>query len=303
MITPTSVENYAKAHPGSIQIKYKEAMSRHTTFRIGGIADLYLIPSDNGALCDILRLLREDGIKYFILGNGSNVLFSDSGYRGAVISLSKLNRVSVSGNTVTADAGAALISVCKTARDFSLGGLEFAYGIPGSVGGAVYMNAGAYGGETAQVMKSSVCLDADTLDKKTYAGEEHCFGYRDSVYRHTGDIILEASFTLEHGSKEEITEKMNDFMNRRISKQPLDYPSAGSVFKRYPGRYTGQMIEECGLKGFSVGGAEVSQKHAGFIINKGGASAQDVLGLIKIIREKVYDKFGCMIECELLYVE
>lgn len=303
MITPTSVENYAKAHPGSIEIKYNEAMSRHTTFRIGGIADLYLIPSDNGTLCDILRLLKDDGIKYFILGNGSNILFSDSGYRGAVVSLSKLNRVSVSGNTVTADAGASLVSVCKAARDFSLGGLEFAYGIPGSVGGAVYMNAGAYGGEISQVVKSSDCLDAVTLLEKTCCNEEHLFGYRDSVYRHTGDIILSAEFALEPCNKEEITEKMNDLMNRRITKQPLDYPSAGSVFKRYPGRYTGQMIEECGLKGFSVGGAEVSEKHAGFIINKGGASAEDVLGLIRIIKEKVYEKFGCMIECELMYID
>ncbi|MGN1409332.1 MAG: UDP-N-acetylmuramate dehydrogenase [Eubacteriales bacterium] len=297
-----SIEEYNKKNNSAVEIKYNEAMSRHTTFRIGGNADLYLIPHTVDALVSLCAMLKEtDGRRYF-LGNGSNVLFDDNCYRGAVVSLSELNRITADGNVLTAQAGASLNLLCKTARDHSLTGLEFAYGIPGSVGGAVFMNAGAYGGEISSVIKESTYLSPDDMTLHTIGAAEHSYGYRDSMYRHNNFIILSASFGLQTGNSDEISAQMTDYMNRRVEKQPLEYPSAGSVFKRYPGRFTGQMIDECGLKGYSIGGAQVSEKHAGFIINKGNASCADVLALIEHIQNEVYKKFGCRIECEVIYV-
>lgn len=294
---------YNAAENHQIKIEQNEPMSRHTTFRIGGSADLYLTPDSVESMTALCAMLRETGAKYFFLGNGSNVLFDDAGYPGAVVSLSGLNAVTADGSCVRAEAGASMASMCKTARDNSLAGLEFAYGIPGTVGGAVYMNAGAYGGETAFVLGESTYLDLDTLTVHTIPLAEHSFGYRESVYKHTNRLILSAVFALRQGNRDEIAALMADYMNRRVTKQPLEYPSAGSVFKRYPGRYTGQMIDESGLKGYSVGGAQVSEKHAGFIINKGGATAKDVLDLIEHIKKVILENYGCELECEVIHVK
>lgn len=297
------IDEYNNTHTEPIEIKQNEPMSRHTSFKIGGNADMYIIPHNTEALCECVKLLKSNGIKSYFLGNATNVLFDDEGFRGAVVSLSKLADITIDGTSVKAGAGASLNLLCKTARDHSLTGLEFAYGIPGSVGGAVYMNAGAYGGEMSLVLKESTYLDINDMSIHTIDNASHNYGYRESIYRHNDYIILSAVFELKNGDAAVINDAMNDFMNRRITKQPLEYPSAGSVFKRYPGRYTGQMIEECGLKGYSIGGAEVSEKHAGFIINKGNATSADVLNLIEYIREKVYEKFECRIECEVIHVK
>lgn len=284
-----------------IEIKYQEPMSRHTTFRIGGSAALYLIPRTAEELSLCLRVCRDADAKYFVLGNGSNVVFPDEGYDGAVISTEAFDTVRRDGNSLICGAGASLTMAAKTARDEGLTGMEFAHGIPGTVGGAVYMNAGAYGGEIVGVLRESTYVTADGVC--TLPAEEHQFGYRDSIYKHTeGRIITEAVFELTPGDRDAISETMADFMNRRVTKQPLEYPSAGSVFKRYPGRFTGQMIEEAGLKGYTVGGAQVSEKHAGFIINIGGATAKDVKALVEHIKAVILDRFGCELECEIIFV-
>ncbi len=297
------IEAYNKANANSVIIKYDEPMSRHTTFRIGGLTALYVCPTSLTAFLDIVKLVCNSGVKYYILGNGSNVLFDDDGFSGVVISTLGLSCVGVDGNIITAEVGATLASVCKAARDNSLTGLEFAYGIPGSVGGAVFMNAGAYGGEMSQVLTESTYLDTDDMTVHTITNAEHEYGYRESVYKHNNHIILSAKFELMQGSREEIAAKMADFMDRRVTKQPLEYPSAGSVFKRYPGRFTGQMIEEAGLKGYTVGGAQISEKHAGFIVNCGGATACDVCELVAFIKAKILEIYGCELECEMIYVK
>lgn len=286
-----------------IEIRQNEPMSRHTTFRIGGFAALYLIPQNIPALRTLCTMIRETDVRYYILGNGSNVLFDDDGFEGVVVSMSAISNISRNGDTITAEAGAQLMNVCKQARDAGLAGMEFAYGIPGSVGGAVYMNAGAYGGEIAQILRNSEYLDPETLTIHKIPLSDHAYGYRESIYKHNNAIILSASFHLIPGNSEEIGAQMNDYMNRRITKQPLDYPSAGSVFKRYPGHFTGQMIEEAGLKGYTIGGAQISEKHAGFIINRGNATAKDVLDLIEYVKKVILDQFGCALECEMIYVK
>ncbi len=302
-LTALVSEHNRKVPSHWIEVRENEPMSRHTTFKIGGNADLYLTPTDAEALAGLCRMLNETGVRRFFLGNGSNVVFSDGGFRGAVVSMLGLDSIKVDGNTVTAGAGSPLTAVCKKARDASLTGMEFAYGIPGTVGGAVYMNAGAYDGDISKILAESACLDPDSLTIHTISAKEHDFSYRTSVYQKNNRIILSAKFILTPGNRTEIADKMNGFMQRRIDKQPLEYPSAGSVFRRYPGHYTGQMIEECGLRGYTVGGAQVSEKHAGFIINRGGATAEDLDRLIAIIKDKVYEKFGCRIQCELIRVE
>ena len=294
--------NRTAAPDDQIETEINSPMSRHTTFRIGGPAALYLTPNSVDALLALIRQIRMTGVKFFLLGNGSNVLFPDEGYDGAVVSLGALRKISVNGREITAEAGALLIHVCRQASDAGLSGLEFAYGIPGSVGGAVFMNAGAYDGEISFVLRESTYLDLDTLTVHTITQPEHAYGYRDSVYRHTNRLILSATFSLADGDREAITAKMNDFMSRRVAKQPLEYPSAGSVFKRCAGHYTGQMIEEAGLKGYTIGGAQVSEKHAGFIINVGGATAEDVTALIEHIRRVILEKFGCELECEVIRI-
>ena len=299
----TLAEEYNREHGNTIEIKQNEPMSRHTSFKIGGNADLYIIPHDMDALIETVRILRENETKRYFLGNATNVLFDDAGFRGAVVSLGNICAIKVIENRIIAEAGASLNLVCKTARDKELSGLEFAYGIPGSIGGAVFMNAGAYGGEMSQVVAQSTYLSLDDMTVHTIPLSAHEYGYRESVYRHNNWLVLSAVLELQKGEYDKINAAMNDYMSRRIDKQPLEYPSAGSVFKRYPGRYTGQMIEECGLKGYSIGGAQVSEKHAGFIVNKGGATSADVLALIEHIKNEVYKKFDCRIECEVIHVK
>ena len=299
----TLAEEYNREHEDPIEIKQNEPMSRHTSFKIGGNADLYIIPHDMDALIETVRILKETETKRYFLGNATNVLFDDAGFRGAVVSLGNICAIKVIENRIIAEAGASLNLVCKTARDKELSGLEFAYGIPGSIGGAVFMNAGAYGGEMSQVVAQSTYLSLDDMTVHTIPLSAHEYGYRESVYRHNNWLVLSAVMELKKGEYDKINAAMNDYMSRRIDKQPLEYPSAGSVFKRYPGRYTGQMIEECGLKGYSIGGAQVSEKHAGFIVNKGGATSTDVLALIEHIKNEVYKKFDCCIQCEVIHVK
>lgn len=299
----TLAEEYNREHEDPIEIKQNEPMSRHTSFKIGGNADLYIIPHDMDALIETVRILKETETKRYFLGNATNVLFDDAGFRGAVVSLGNICAIKVIENRIVTEAGASLNLVCKTARDKELSGLEFAYGIPGSIGGAVFMNAGAYGGEMSQVIAQSTYFSLDDMTVHTIPLTAHEYGYRESVYRHNNWLVLSAVLELQKGEYDKINAAMNDYMSRRIDKQPLEYPSAGSVFKRYPGRYTGQMIEECGLKGYSIGGAQVSEKHAGFIVNKGGATSADVLALIEHIKNEVYKKFDCRIECEVIHVK
>lgn len=299
----TTAEEYNREHENPIEIKQNEPMSRHTSFKIGGNADLYIIPHDMDALIETVRILKETETKRYFLGNATNVLFDDAGFHGAVVSLGNICAIKVIENRIIAEAGASLNLVCKTARDKELSGLEFAYGIPGSIGGAVFMNAGAYGGEMSQVVAQSTYLSLDDMTVHTIPLSAHEYGYRESVYRHNNWLVLSAILELQKGEYDKINAAMNDYMSRRIDKQPLEYPSAGSVFKRYPRRYTGQMIEECGLKGYSIGGAQVSEKHAGFIVNKGGATSADVLALIEHIKNEVYKKFDCRIECEVIHVK
>ena len=282
--------------------KINESLKEHTTFRIGGNASLFLSVKDAASMLTVLKLAAETGVRSFILGRGSNVLFSDAGFNGIIISTSELNHVSVEDCRVTASAGAAMSSAAREAMENSLEGMEFLYGIPGSCGGGVYMNAGAYTGEMAYIVESTTYIDREKLEICTINNAEHKFAYRESVFKHINAVIIESTFKLKNGSREEIEFKMNDFIKRRTQKQPLEYPSAGSVFKRYPGRYTAQMIDEAGLKGYSVGGAQVSEKHAGFIINRGNATCDDVLKLIDIVKNRILKLYGIEIECEIIHV-
>ncbi len=296
---------WAEAEGETVSALLDEPMSRHTSFRIGGPAALFLVPRTRGAFAAAVKKAVETGTRFFLLGNGSNLLFDDAGYDGAVISTAALDAVSLDGDLLTAEAGASLSSVCKAARDASLTGLEFAYGIPGSVGGAVVMNAGAYGGEIRDVLEESLALDPATGEIRRLTLEEHAYGYRDSVYKHTSPawVVLAASFRLRAGERDEITAKMNELAGRRVAKQPLEYPSAGSVFKRPEGHFVGQMVEESGLKGYRIGGAEVSEKHAGFIVNRGGATSHDVLALVEHIRDVVKRNYSVDLECEIIHVK
>jgi len=288
-----------------MEYKTDRTLSELTSFKIGGPADIVISPLSVQSFCDVLDFVCEREIKHTILGKGSNVLFADAGYRGAVILTSGLANMSVDeeNKIIEAECGVSLTFCASAAKKASMAGIEFAYGIPGSCGGAVYMNAGAYGGEMADVVISSVYYDTQTKSVVKMNREDHVFGYRTSAYKnHPSRVILSSTFQLNAGDKDIIAQMMEGYMEQRIAKQPLEYPSAGSVFKRYPGYYTAQMIDESGLKGKLVGGAQVSEKHAGFIVNRGGATADDVLSLIEIIRETIKVKCGVEIECEIIYV-
>ena len=286
-------------------ISYKEDcdLSQYSSFKIGGDADIALFPDSAEKFIAALRKLRCCKIDHTVIGNGTNVLFSDEGYHGAIVFTTGMNSVTVSGNMISAEAGCSFTALAVMAQKNSLTGLEFAYGIPGTVGGAVFMNAGAYDGETAYVLEESTYYDPRTDKVDIMTGPDHGFCYRHSAYMENGCIVLKALIRLKHGDPEAIKSKMDDFMQRRKAKQPLELPSAGSAFKRYPGRYTAQMIDELGLKGYTSGGAKVSEKHAGFIVNNGGASAKDVLTLIGYIKDKIYEKYGIQIEPEIRYIK
>ena len=283
-----------------IEYKLSEPMKAHTTFKIGGETDYYIIVNSLKELKSVIAQLKECGVPYMILGKGSNLLVSDEGIEGAVVELSgDFKEISVEGYTITSGAGVTLSKLCTVALEHGLSGLEFAYGIPGSVGGAVYMNAGAYGGETKDVINEVVFLD-ENGEVTTYSNEQAQFSYRHSVFKENNGIILFSKYKLIKADQAAIKEKMDDFMNRRITKQPLEFPSAGSVFKRPEGAFAGTLIEQCGLKGKTVGGAQVSEKHAGFIINVGGATCNDVMNLVKIIQDTVKTETGYTLERELI---
>lgn len=278
-------------------------MSEYTSFKAGGRADLLLIPESEEELIDVLKKAFLEGTDLLMLGNGSDTLVKDGGFRGTAIKLGDtFSDISVEGSEITAGSGALLSKVARTAADNSLTGLESLSGIPGSVGGAVFMNAGAYGGETKDVIKSVRAVSRKTLEVITLDAEELDLSYRHSIFTETGDIIISAVFSLEPGDKDEIEEKMKDYTERRNSKQPLQYPSAGSFFKRPEGYFAGKLIQDAGLKGLSVGGAQVSELHSGFIINTGGATATDIIELMHLVQNTVYDKFGVKLEPEVRIV-
>ncbi|MCI6615834.1 UDP-N-acetylmuramate dehydrogenase [Ruminococcus sp.] len=283
------------------EARRNEPMSKHTSFKIGGNADVYIKVNNLSKLSTILKECQDSDVDYMLLGNGSNLLVSDDGIRGVVIRLDgDFRKITlVDDTTIFCGAGATLAYLCKFALNCGLSGLEFAWGIPGTVGGAVFMNAGAYDGEMKDVVHSvshiSPIGEIGRIEK-----DDLNFGYRTSVYRSNNMIITGVTLKLKKGNPDEIRAKMDDYMSRRSTKQPLEYPSAGSVFKRPEGNFAGALIEQCGLKGKTCGGAQVSEKHAGFIINKSNATAKDVRDLISEIQKTVSDKTGYNLECELI---
>lgn len=281
------------------RVKKEEPMRLHTTFRVGGPADLFVSPNSVEEVCKVTALCREEGVPYYIMGNGSNLLVSDQGYRGVIIQFYKeMNDISVEGTLLRAQAGALLSAVANRALSESLTGFEFAAGIPGTLGGACVMNAGAYGGEMKDVLKAVTVLTQEG-EVLTLSNEELELGYRTSVIAREHYIVLEAEIALSEGKKEEIQAVMDDLKERRITKQPLEYPSAGSTFKRPEGYFAGKLIQDAGLRGFQVGGAQVSEKHCGFVINKDHATAAEIAELIRQVSEKVEAQFGVKLEPEV----
>lgn len=280
----------------------QEPMSRHITFKVGGPAARFVTVETLEQLKQILRLLAKEEIPSYILGNGSNLLVGDQGIDGVVLVLAgDFKKITLEGNVIHCGAGATLASLCAFARDHSLTGLEFAWGIPGTAGGAAYMNAGAYGGEMKDVLISCRHV-TPSGETGSFSGEELRLAYRKSAYTGTPYVITSLDLQLEKGSEAEINARMEDLMARRKSKQPLEYPSAGSTFKRPEGYFAAALIEECGLKGLSVGDAQVSEKHSGFVINKGNASCSDILALIDRIKKEVKAQKGVDLECEVKYL-
>ena len=293
------IEKFCKDR--GIEYLKDEPMKNHTSFKIGGACDMYIVINTVNDLKLLLALAKNENIPYMIIGNGSNLLVHDKGLEGLVIRLKgDFTDIKKSDDVrIIAGSGAKLADVCIFARNNELSGLEFAYGIPGSAGGGVYMNAGAYDGEMKNVVESVVYLNS-AGNICQYKGDELDFSYRNSVFKRTDDIILFVTYRLIPGRYEDISSKMNDFMDRRRTKQPLEYPSAGSVFKRPEGNYAGALIQQCGLKGMSIGGAEVSEKHSGFIINTGNATCDDVLSLVDYVQKTVKEKTGYYLEREII---
>jgi len=286
----------------SENIHIQESMAAHTTFRVGGPVDCMVEMENTEQVSNVQKYLNTVGIPYTVLGNGSNVLVGDKGYRGVVLQVGRrMNNIRVEGNMVIAGAGALLSQVARVAMEHSLTGMEFASGIPGTVGGAVVMNAGAYGGEMKQIVSTVVCVNSEggilELENETME-----FGYRQSVLRHQKFVVTEVSFELNPGNKEEIKAIMNDLAAKRREKQPLEYPSAGSTFKRPEGYFAGELIMKAGLRGFQIGGARVSDKHCGFVINAGDATAADIVNLIHEIQNRVKEMFHVDLEPEVVFL-
>ncbi|WP_025690901.1 UDP-N-acetylmuramate dehydrogenase [Paenibacillus zanthoxyli] len=279
-------------------IKSHESLKPHVFTQMGGSADILASPSTYEEIQAIVTYAAEKGVALTILGNGSNVIIRDGGVRGIVLHTASLSGISVEDHVIIAQCGAQIIETSRFALEHKLAGLEFACGIPGTVGGALYMNAGAYGGEVADVLQSALVVDKNGAIVRL-EGDALKWGYRTSVFSSGDYLILEARFALKPGNYDEIKASMDKLTEMRESKQPLEYPSCGSVFKRPPGRYAGQLIQESGLQGTRIGGAEVSKKHAGFIINADNATASDYIGLIQHVRETVKDKFGIELETEV----
>ncbi len=287
---------------GAENVLINEPMSRHTTFKIGGAADFFLMPKNNKQLKDAYIAAKQAGLSVLILGNGSNLLVSDKGIRGVVICLfKKMDSIKVEGEKIIAECGAPLSRVSSVALKAELGGFEFASGIPGTVGGGVYMNAGAYGFELKDIIESVTYMD-NKGEICELDGDKCEFGYRQSIFDKNDYTILSCTFRLKRDNKDAIRERINDYTQRRNSKQPIDKPSAGSVFKRPEGYFAGALIEKANLKGVSVGGAQISEKHAGFIINTGNATARDVLDLIEHIKATVLKNDGVSLQPEIKMV-
>ena len=282
------------------ELLLEEPMAKHTSFRIGGPADVLAQPADEAELAALLKRAGEHAVPVTLVGNGSNLLVRDKGIRGLVIKLSNIfSSITVEGNVLTFGSGISLAMASKKAASLSLSGLEFAVGIPGTIGGAVYMNAGAYDGEMAKVVTCVRVMDMQGKISELQASELD-FAYRHTALQNSGWIVISVTVALQPGEAESIAAKMADFSQRRISKQPLELPSAGSMFKRPVGYFAGTLIEQTGLKGYTVGGAQVSQKHAGFVVNVGGATAKDVLQLISDVQSKVFAAHGVRLEPEVL---
>ena len=287
---------------GAEHVLQSEAMKNHTTFRIGGPADVFVTPQTADGLLFALQICRDKNMPYFILGNGSNLLVLDGGIRGVVISLKGLTEIRLlEGNRIYAQGGAMMPNVSKYAREHGLAGLEFAEGIPGSIGGGVAMNAGAYEGEMKDVFWQAEVIDKNLrlVDIDLQSME---FAYRTSAAQKYGYIVCGVIMQLAQGDKAEIAAKMTDYRKRRQEKQPLAMPSAGSTFKRPPGHFAGKLIMDAGLQGYEIGGAQVSEKHCGFVVNTGNATAQDVLDVIEYVQTAVMDKFGVFLETEVKIV-
>lgn len=285
----------------------QEVLAGHTTFKIGGPAAFWCAPRNAAELRRILQHCRVQGVRVYLLGNGSNTLFDDAGFDGAVVDMRGLNEMKASDADtdlvrITAGAGQTLGRLCSKAQTLGLTGLEFACGIPGTVGGAVYMNAGAYGGELKDVLESVTFLDSD-LQLRTLPAADLKMGYRTSLFEENHDwCILSATVVLRHGDGAVVLARMQELLGRRKDKQPLEWPSAGSTFKRPQGAFAGKLIEECGLRGFTVGGAQISEKHCGFVINRGGATCADVVALTEQVSRIVRDKTGFVLEREIRVV-
>jgi UDP-N-acetylmuramate dehydrogenase len=275
-------------------------MKDFTSFKTGGKAAVLVIPKSVDQLQYVLKTLEAEKIKHMVLGNGSNILFTDKGYDGVVVKLgNEFGEIYTEGESVIAGASALLSTVSKFALREGLTGMEFASGIPGTIGGAAFMNAGAYGGEMKDIIDKITIIKADGSEIKDLDVDKLNLGYRQSVLQETGDMVLSVRLNLKKGNIESIEEKMKDFMKRRNDKQPVNYPSAGSFFKRPEGYFAGKLIEDAGLKGLTVGGAQVSTLHSGFVINAGGATATDIVDLMHLIQNTVYDKFGVKLEPEV----
>ena len=280
-----------------------ESLKKHTSFKIGGKCKILAYPKNSKQVLDILNICKNNKISHFILGRGSNLLVSDLGFDGIVISSKNLNKIElISDDEIYCESGVGLSKLCGFALKNSLSGLEFAFGIPGSVGGAVFMNAGAYGGEMKDVVKNVICLD-NIGNIQKLKGRDLKFSYRHSVFQEQESFILGAVLKLFKSEKSKIRLKMDELLEKRRKKQPLEFPNAGSVFKRPKNGYAAELIEKCGLKGEKIGGAQVSQKHSGFIVNLGGATSDDVNNLIKKIQQVVAKNSGVFLEPEIKYIE
>ena len=294
-----SLENRLKLIAGDSNVRCDEPMSSHCTFRAGGTAKYYVIPDEYTKVRDVMRLCVEENIPYYVIGNGSNLLVQDDGFDGVIIEIdSSLAEIEINGNEIVAKAGAKLSKIAVKALNESLTGFEFAHGIPGNLGGAVTMNAGAYGGEMKDVLKWVKVLD-NNVEMKILKAEEIELGYRTSIIVKEKMIVLEACIELHKGNRDEIEKHMKELMAKRKEKQPLEYPSAGSTFKRPEGYFAGKLIQDAGLKGYRVGGAMVSEKHSGFVINYDNATATDIINLMKDVRKKVYEEFQVTLEPEV----
>ena len=272
-------------------IKIDEKSSEYVNFKVGGPADILLIPNSKEQVIKSIKICKENNIPFYLIGNGSNILVRDGGFRGVVLSLKNVKNIYVDGEKIEAECGVMLKEVSDKAIENSLTGFEFACGIPGTIGGAVFMNAGAYDGEISKVIESAEVID-ENCNIIRLSREELDFGYRSSLVMKKGYTVLSAVFKLEKGQVKTIKELIEDLTNKRESKQPLEYPSAGSTFKRPTGYFAGKLIQDAGLKGYSIGGAAVSEKHSGFVINKGNATAKDITDLIKHIQDEVKKQFG-----------